>query len=467
MSSRTFAPRRSVIVFMLLLALVLLDAALTVFALRTRWYGSLPLFTFVITLYGTLSGIAVAVYGTVRLLHAVHLRLRRSQRQMNAEEIIAAGAIAAWDRMQRPLWLIPEVAILAALGIYLVKIVTGTIPLSVGSPALAFNWGSDTRVYVADSVHGNVLAVRASDLSHTAVIPIGRSGAATSVGRPSSMVLDPDALKFGSNHPYLYVVDSEQSKIEVVDLHTDTVLDRYIPAGHTPRAVAITPDGKKLFVSNEQPIPTGSIVAIEIGDAPGSTRIVDDIRAVACPQGLAMSRDGTKLYVASQCGGGDDPVFVLDTRSDRVVSTIRGLAVGVSVTLDPDDETLYVARGNAHCVKPGGGPGSPFSVVDLKSRQVGPTICLDTSVNYIAVSHDGDFVFVANGTAISVFNGKRLRAAKLQQDPGRNAAGEGALIHTIALEGAVGGIGLADDNSVYAWIPSTPRLFLYSPGTLN
>jgi DNA-binding beta-propeller fold protein YncE len=467
MVNHTATQRRFTVASALVLVLALGDAALAVVALRTRWYVSSPFSTFVITLYGTLSGIVVAIYGVVRLLHAVHLRVRKSRRKMNVEEVIAAVVVAAWDWMQRPFLLIAEVIVLFALGGYLVKIVIGVTPLSVGSPVLAFKWGSDTRIYVADTAHGGVLPVRASNLNSKLDIPIGGSGAGTSVGRPSSMVLDPAALELGSKRPYLYVADSEQGKIEVVDLNTDTVLDRYIPAGHTPRALAITPDGKKLFVSNEQPIPTGSIVVIEIGDAPGSARIVDDIRAVACPQGLAMSRDGTKLFVASQCGGGDDPVFVLDTRSHRVVSTIRRLAVGVSVTLDPDGETLYVARGNAPCVKPGGGPGSPFSAVDLKEQQVGPTVCLDTSVNYIAVSNDGDFVFVANGMAISVFDGKRLRAAKRLKGPEREAAGEAALIHTIRLEGAVGGIGVAEDNSTYAWIPSTPRLFLFSPGKSN
>ena len=473
LSRISVAPRRSTIAVLLLLVLV--DAALAVIALRTRWYVSSPLSTFIVTLYGIFSGVVVALYSAVRLLYAIHRRIRKLRHPMSADEIIAAVVVATWARMQRPLWLIPGVITLTALAAYLVIIVLGTNALSVASPVLAFRWGSDTRIYVADNVRGVVMAVRASDLRRSADIPIGRSGAAISVGRPSSMVLNPTVLgsdrphflNLADDRPYLYVADSEQGKIEVVDLRTDTVLDRYIPAGKTPRAVAITPDGKKLFVSNEQPIPTGSLTVVEIGDAPGSARIIDDIRVVACPQGLAMSRDGTKLYVASQCGGGDDPVFVLDTRTHRVVSSIRGLAVGVSVTLDPDDETLYVARGNAPCVKPGGGPGSPFSVVDLESRQIGPTICLDTSVSYIAVSRDGDFVFVANGTAISVFNGKRLRAAKRLQDPERKAAGEAALVHTIRLEDAVGGIGVAEDNSVYAWIPSSSRLFLYSPGILN
>jgi DNA-binding beta-propeller fold protein YncE len=467
MASHTRAQKPFPAFLLLVLALALLDAALAVFALRTRWYASSPFSTFAISLYGALSGIVVAIYGAVRLLTAILLRVRKSPRRLEEEEIVAAVLVAAWNYMQRPFFRIAEVAVLAALGGYLVTVLVGTTPLSVGSPVLAFKWGTDTRIYVADQAHGGVLPVRASisNIRDKQDVPIGRSGTGITIERPSSMVLDPAALDTGSKRPYLYVADSAQGKIEVIDLNTDTVLDRYIPAGKTPRAVAITPDGKKMFVSNEQPIPTGSITVVDVGDAPGSARIIDDIRAVACPQGLAISRDGTKLYVASQCGAGDDPVFVLDTRSHRVVSTIRGLAVGVA--LDPDDETLYVARGNAPCVKPGGGPGSPFSVVDLKAKAIGPTICLDTSVSYIAVSLDGDFVFVANGPAISIFDGKQLRAAKGLRGPEREAAGEAALVHTARLEGAIGGIGVAMDNRVYAWIPSTPRLFLFSPGKSN
>jgi sugar lactone lactonase YvrE len=251
----------------------------------------------------------------------------------------------------------------------------------------------------------------------------------------------------------VYVVDSAHSKIHLIDVATNTVLDRTIATGATPRSIAITPDRRKIFVSNEQPVPTGSISVIELDEPGDNGRIVAELRDVACPQGLAMSRDGTRLFVASQCGGGNDPVFILDTRTHRVVSSISGLAVGVSVTLDPDDETLYAARGNHPCRKPDGGRGSPFSVVNIRERKIAHTICLDTSVNWIAVSRDGAFVFVANGSAISVFDGKRVKLM-----------GAAALVHTIPLEGPVGGLAVAEDNSVYAWIPSTPRLFLYSPG---
>src|SRR5208282_3787775 len=182
MPRRSFVPKRTGIAVVLALALV--DVALAVYALRTHWYGSSPLLTFVITLYGTFSGIVVAVYGAVHLLHTIHQRIGKSRRRMSAEEIIAAAVVAAWDWMKRPFWLIPEAVVLAALGVYLVVLTIEPIPISVSSSVLAFKWGTDTRIYVADNVRGSVMAIRASDLRHQVDIPIGRSGAATSVGRP-------------------------------------------------------------------------------------------------------------------------------------------------------------------------------------------------------------------------------------------------------------------------------------------
>ena len=46
------------------------------------------------------------------------------------------------------------------------------------------------------------------------------------LGQPSSLVLDPAALRLRSERPYLYVADTAQGKIAIVDLSTDTVLDR-------------------------------------------------------------------------------------------------------------------------------------------------------------------------------------------------------------------------------------------------
>jgi DNA-binding beta-propeller fold protein YncE len=152
-----------------------------------------------------------------------------------------------------------------------------------------------------------------------------------------------------------------------------------------------------------------------------------------------------------------DPVFIIDTATNAKLGSVAGLAVGTSVAVNRDGSRLYVGRGNFSCSIPDTKEsGSPMTVVDTKTRQPRNTLCLHTSVGAMAVSRDPDarYLFVANGTWLSVFDTTTL-------DTTHKA------LNDIPLEGAVEGIGVADDNSVYAFLPNSRRLFLYSPAGLN
>jgi hypothetical protein len=63
---------------------------------------------------------------------------------------------------------------------------------------------------------------------------------------------------------------------------------------------------------------------------------------------------------------------------------------------------------------------------------------------------DARYLLVANGTMLSVFDTHVVD--KTQKS-----------LLDIPLEGSVEGLGIAEDNSVYAFIPSSGRLFLFSP----
>jgi hypothetical protein len=65
------------------------------------------------------------------------------------------------------------------------------------------------------------------------------------------------------------------------------------------------------------------------------------------------------------------------------------------------------------------------------------------------------YLFVGNGNRLTVFNTKKLaeEAAPLKDIE----------LNDIPLEAAVAGIGIADDNSVYAYLPTARRLFIYNP----
>jgi hypothetical protein len=155
-------------------------------------------------------------------------------------------------------------------------------------------------------------------------------------------------------------------------------------------------------------------------------------------------------------------VFIFDTATNSELDSIPGMAVGASVLVNPDGKRLYVGRGNSHCRIPKTNEnGSPLSEVNLTTQNnTSRDICLHTSVGQMVLSRDVDrqFLIVANGTHITVFDAK---AEHIDSDA--------ALLNDIELEADVAGMGIAEDNSLYAYIPGakTQRFFAYNPSGLK
>jgi DNA-binding beta-propeller fold protein YncE len=102
-----------------------------------------------------------------------------------------------------------------------------------------------------------------------------------------------------------------------------------------------------------------------------------------------------------------------------------------------------------------GGSGSPLSIVDTQSKKIVNTVCLHTSVGPIAISRDKDgrYLFVGNGDGLTVFDRRALDVSDKS-------------LNEIPLGGSVSGIAVAEDNSVYAFVPGKALLFLYNPAGL-
>lgn len=128
-------------------------------------------------------------------------------------------------------------------------------------------------------------------------------------------------------------------------------LERYFAV---PFGVAITPDKSKIFVSN-----AGSdvVTAIDIkrllafqhdhsasfaNDLSASANYVESrIRVGHNPRGLALSPDGTRLYVANRM---DDSIGVIDTQQDKQVSTIDLGAPKSLTALRRGEQVFYSAK---------------------------------------------------------------------------------------------------------------------------
>lgn len=440
--------RSSVAIIVVILICLFLDLFLALWRVREVYFISVPIFQFAAITWGVLTGAITLAATLIRVGGAVIRALRgvtAEPRPFSIDETIRI-VIRFGGRVLRPLPVsLSVLALLIAAGYLLFPSPPLELP-PISSSVVVISKGSEKFIYVTASDQGEVRRYRATELSKPdARIPIGTSGNIGERGRPEQML----AVRRGQSH-WIFVTDTKSNKVHVIE--GDTIIGSF-SVGLAPRSLAVTPDGRKLFVSNEQPIPSGVIQAFDIeGPDPNKYVVTAAIKNVTCPEGLALSPRGNLLYVATQCGGGKDPVFIINTATNKIEGSIPKLAVGTSVAVSADGSRLYVSRGNYPCKMSNGEDGSPLSIVDPKSKKVVNTVCLHTSVGPIAISRDkgGRYLFVGNGDRLTVFDRKSLDASDRS-------------LNEIPLGSGVSGIGVDENNSVYAFVPGRALLFLYNP----
>ncbi len=117
--------------------------------------------------------------------------------------------------------------------------------------------------------------------------------------------------------------------VAVFDTMTYQVLDK-IPVT-APDGMAITPDGTKVYVSSAN---SGSVDVID------TTKdvVTTTIPVGTMPQGMSITPDGTRVIVAVQTDG---KVVEIDTSTDTVVGQ-ASLGTPHSSIVGPDGKTAYV-----------------------------------------------------------------------------------------------------------------------------
>jgi YVTN family beta-propeller protein len=302
----------------------------------------------------------------------------------------------------------------------------------------------DSRdIYCADEEHGKIVVIEniphaGGGLKTKDLIDLNRSGSAA---HPQRLALNPDTN-------ILYVTDPLSDEIIVIDRGHNNAIENRIPVGRLPRSIVFTPNGDKAYVSNEGPIPQGSISVIDAR----KHRILRTIKGVNTPEGLAIDPVNHRVYVASQSGYGEDPVFVIDTVEDKVLEdeTIREMAVGVGVAVSSKHHKLYVARGNFPYSQPSGHTGSPLSIIDLASRRELKRYALQTSVNLAVLTPDEEYVLIGNADQVSIVD-----------------TSSDLMVKTFRFEAPVIGIAVSRENAVYVLLPGLQVKMLGLSGLIS
>lgn len=106
----------------------------------------------------------------------------------------------------------------------------------------------------------------------------------------------------------------------MIDVASDAVVQTIdLPAGSRPREIAITPDGKKAYVTDEG---TYSVTPIDLPSGTVEPAIVVGSGSGEDPHGLAITPDGKKVFVAVP-GGESQYLAVIDTATEQWVDSIE------------------------------------------------------------------------------------------------------------------------------------------------
>jgi YVTN family beta-propeller protein len=154
------------------------------------------------------------------------------------------------------------------------------------------------HVLVMNSFSDNITIIRTSDNTIVATVPVSGSVPQLPIGylfqfEPYQAAITPESR-------FAYITCRKSGEVRVLDIDSRTIVDS-IKVGATPLIPAITPDGGYVFVANRN---SNSVSAIKT-----STKKVEyTIENVGVePHGVAVSKDGKFLYVSCENLGVSDP----------------------------------------------------------------------------------------------------------------------------------------------------------------
>jgi YVTN family beta-propeller protein len=173
------------------------------------------------------------------------------------------------------------------------------------------------------------------------------------------------AAPAGAGPVRIYITDSAADTVHVIDAATNKVV-QVIRGIEAPHGVAFSPDGARVYVSNE------STDSLDVVDRK-SGKVIKKVALSGHPNNIAVSKDGGRVVVCIR----DDP-GMLD-----VIDTVS-MTLKKSIPVKGGLHNVYVTPDGKHAVA-GSLRSNMLTVVDLATEQVAWELPLNKGVRPMAI----------------------------------------------------------------------------------
>jgi YVTN family beta-propeller protein len=238
------------------------------------------------------------------------------------------------------------------------------------------------KVYVPNQGEDNVAIIDAENLVVYKYVNVGNSPA----------VEGPHFITANEHFWYVSLIGAGQ--VWKFDAHTDSVIGKATIPG-APALLALTPDGSKLYVSQFTTSSTNKIYVVNTQ----SMTVATQISVWSMPHGIRMNHAGTKVYAANMMS---DNISVINVERDSVIATIP-LAedanplgppkyMPMEVAVSPDDNLVAVACSETQEVR----------IIDATRDSVVKVIHVGDQPWHVQFIPNGTYCYVTNRRENSV-----------------------------------------------------------------
>jgi YVTN family beta-propeller protein len=222
----------------------------------------------------------------------------------------------------------------------------------------------------------------------TACLLLAVASSASPSALAAGQYLGPTDVVASPDHTTLYVMQYDAGRIDAVDVQAGKVV-RSIACPAAPTGLAVSADGTKLFITCEGP---AGVVCV--ADA-AAGRIVGQIAVGHTPGAPVLSPDGSRLYVSNRF---NNNVSVIDLATNKEIQRVPAIREPIAAAISKDGATLFVC--NLLPIDPADSydVAAEITVIDTASLATSNIRLLNgsSSVFGICVSPDGKYAYVAH-----------------------------------------------------------------------